>query len=140
MAKIPKGPNNQIDKAYKNMQDFVNEYLRNGRNALEAYLTVYPNSSREAAGSSALRLLKKDDCKKYLELKEAEYREKYEVTHHYLIENLKWAINDAKDQDDKKNLIKAVEVLSKICGLNAPDRSEVEVKGISINYITPGKN
>lgn len=118
---------------------FIDEYIKNGRNGQDAYLLIHPKSSKEAAKTSAARLLSNANVQSVLKFKLAEYKEKYEITKEFLIENLKWAVNDAKEENDKKNLIKAVEVLAKMCGLNEPEKQEIEHSGISIQYIMPGK-
>lgn len=47
--------------------NFCEEYLKNGGNATEAYLTAYNSESRVSAGIEASRLMARTDIKAHLE-------------------------------------------------------------------------
>ena len=45
---------------------FLEEYVRNGFRATEAYMTVYPDAAKETARTRSCQLLKDEKCVKYL--------------------------------------------------------------------------
>ena len=45
---------------------FLEEYVRNGFNATQAYQAIYPNASYETARVRSCKLLKDEKCVKYL--------------------------------------------------------------------------
>ena len=45
---------------------FLEEYVRNGFHGIQAYLTVYPDASRETARTRSYALLNDEKCIKYL--------------------------------------------------------------------------
>lgn len=120
-----------------NQKDFVDEYMINGRNATRAFMKFYKYTNYEAAATMASQLLKKPNVVLYLADKEAEVRQKYSLSKDLLINHLLDTVNDAKNEKDRKNLIKAIEVLNKMVGFNAVEKQEIEHKGITINYIKP---
>ena len=120
-----------------NQKDFVDEYMLNGRNAVKSFMKFYKYSNYNSAGALACQLLKKPNVILYLAEKEAEVRQKYSLSKDLLINHLLDTVNDAKNEKDRKNLIKAIEVLNKMAGYNAVEKQEIEHKGITINYIKP---
>lgn len=49
------------------MMDFCREYVANGGNATQAYLTAYNSDSPVSAGIEGYRLLQRDDIQDYLQ-------------------------------------------------------------------------
>ena len=101
----------------KKQEMFIHEYLVNGFKPCEAYLKVYSNVKRSTAMTEGPALLKKPQVQEFMapllqELSEKEYIKKSEV-----VQTLKDLIVKCLNDDDRKNLLKAIEQLSKIGGL-----------------------
>lgn len=116
---------------------FVNYYLNNGRNALQAYKLVYPNVNDKTAQANASRLLSKAIIQEIIAIEDAKITEKFQITRESMANLLLSCIEDCKEAGDRKNLISAVTTLNKMYGLNSADKVELEAKGIIINYVAP---
>ena len=49
-----------------NTKLFLEEYVRNGFHASQAYATIFPNANEKTANTNAYKLLRDERCKKYL--------------------------------------------------------------------------
>ncbi|MCR4299298.1 MAG: terminase small subunit [Gallionella sp.] len=79
MAK--KKPKTPIKKVLAKASDFVEEYLKNGRNGTRAYMKVYPDiTNPETAKVAASRLLTNVHVSTLLSEREEEIRAKYRLT------------------------------------------------------------
>jgi phage terminase small subunit len=124
-------------KLLKKHELFLDEYLINGRNGTLAYLKVYPKVTRETAKANGHRLLTNADARQYLQERDAEMKEKYSMTKDKIVNILVDLIDEGKEIGDRKNTIAAINTLNKMIGFDAPIKSEVELKGIIINYKKP---
>ena len=104
---------------------FIEIYLANGYNGTQAYLQAYPDSSYDAARSSAPDLLANPCIKNLIEKGREATIKKVQITKEELVQDLIDIKNSTKtDPKQKHNSIKAVEVISKMLGMNEPDRIE----------------
>jgi len=111
---------------------FVIEYLRNGQNATQAYLTVRPNSSIKSAKVSACRLLKKSSV---IEAIKNEVEKRYDesiASREYLINEAHEIGKEARQDKSYGSAIKAIELKGKLNKVF--DSEEPEMKGY-INLI-----
>jgi phage terminase small subunit len=113
---------------------FIENYLANGYNGTQAYLQAYPDSSYDAARSSAPDLLAKPNIKSLIEKGKEATIKRVQITKEELVQDLIDIKNSSKnDPKQKHNAIKSVEVISKMLGLNEPDRVEATIKHIVWN-------
>lgn len=126
----------------KNHQAFCDEYLINGMNAALAYRSVYKTAvSIEASEVSACRLLSNDKVKLYISAAQQASTIKAGITREELIEDLIKIKDDCKAKGVfTTHALKAIDMLCKMQGFNAPDKSEVTHKGITINYNKPNED
>jgi phage terminase small subunit len=118
---------------------FCNEYLSNGLNVLQAYKSVYKCSDK-AAQSNAFRLMENEGVKSYIQQEQNKTAERLEITREFLIKEYLELIESAKSEEyiiDRSNWNKSLAQLTKLLGLDAPDKSEVTHKGVTINIIKP---
>jgi phage terminase small subunit len=104
---------------------FCDEYLANGMNALRAYATVYKVSD-SVAGPSGDRLLKNAKVKEYLQEEGQKTAERLQITKEGLLNDLqdiKMRNLGSRDQLS----IKAIELISKMSGFDAPTRQEISI-------------
>ena len=121
----------------KKHQRFIENYLTNGRNGTKAYMAVYPDANAESANVNSTKLLTNANIRLYLEQEENKITEKFQITRESMANLLLDCIEDCKEASDRKNLIAAVNTLNKMFGINAPEKQEIEHRGINITYINP---
>ena len=108
-------------------QDFILEYISNGFNAIQAYLSAYPTSSLKTANTNAYRLLGKDEIKQEIERQVKEMCDaKYIKAERVLMElaDIAFALKGDEVYDVKAKL-KALELLQKQMGLQTTN-SKIE--------------
>ena len=80
-------------KAMAKAMEFIDEYLANGRNGTRAYLKVYPNAKYDTARTLAPKIFANLRVSKYLEKREVELREKYQLTTDDVMRSLSQALH-----------------------------------------------
>ena len=125
---------------------FADEYLINGMNARHAYLSVYKSVKSEASADvNASKLLSNTKVKDYIAQKQTVTSKKFDITRDYITQEYLSLIESAKIEGidgqgtikDRTNWAKALAQLSKLLGLDASDKLEVEHRGIVVNYVNP---
>ena len=109
---------------------FCNEYLSNGLNGTQAALKAYPNSDYNSAMVMASNLLRKPKIQSYLAEAQAITAKKQDITKEGLIKDLN-AIKlkgEVGDTFEVRNALKAIEMITKMLGFNAPEQSEITFK------------
>jgi len=125
----------------KKHQAFCDEYLTNGMNASQAYMSVYKSVKSEAgARVSSSKLLTNTNIKAYIADAQAKSSANAGVTRDEIIADLKKIKDECKAKGEyPPHALKAIEILNKMCGFNEPDKSEIQHKGLTVNYIKPKK-
>ena len=54
-----------------------------------------------------------------------------------ILDELELILNTAKNSDNLIAALKSLDQLSKVVGAYAPEKSEIEHKGVTINYVKP---
>ena len=106
-------------------QAFCDEYLSNGFNATRAYKTVYSVSDK-IAGASGVRLLENAKVKEYIEIERQKTYEKKIVTKEELLRDLQ-EIKDRNRGVRDQTAMKAIEIINKMSGFDAPVKSEITI-------------
>jgi phage terminase small subunit len=104
---------------------FCDEYLSNGMNALQAYKSIYKVSDK-VAGASGVRLLDNVNVKEYLQIEGQKTAEKLQITKEELLRDLQ----DIKDRNKgvrDQTAMKAIEIINKMSGFDAPVKSEITI-------------
>ena len=104
---------------------FCDEYLSNGLNGTQAYKTVYKVGDK-VAGASAPRLLENVRVKEYIKEQQEITSQRLQITKEDLIKDL-IDIKDNNKDDAPPFAIKAIEVINKMLGYNATEKSEVTI-------------
>ena len=104
---------------------FCDEYLSNGMNALQAYKSVYKVSDK-VAGASGVRLLDNVNVKEYLQIEREKTAERLQITKEELLNDLVDIKNNNKGIRDQ-TAMKAIELISKMSGFDAPTRQEISI-------------
>jgi phage terminase small subunit len=105
---------------------FCDEYLSNGLNATQAYKTIYKVSDK-VAGSSGPRLMENDRIKEYLQQEGEKTAQRLQITKEELLNDLVDIKNNNKGVRDV-TAMKAIELISKMSGFDAPTRQEISIK------------
>ncbi len=116
---------------------FVDEYLVNGFNATQAYLTVYTDcKSEDGARASSSKLLTNPNIQEYLEEARKEIKEMSRMSK---AEKLEIAEEIMTDKAGERTLdrLKAMEIHNKMTGDNEPDKVEHSGEGFNLNVIKP---
>lgn len=104
---------------------FCDEYLSNGLNGTQAYKKVY-KVGEKAAEASASRLLLNVKIKEYIKEQQEMTAQRLEIKKEDLIQDLIDIKNNNKE-DAPPFAIKAIEVINKMLGYNATEKSEVTI-------------
>ena len=150
------------DKLSDRHRQFCDEYLSNGMNATQAYLSVYKSVKKEeTARVNGSKLLTNTNIKKYIADKQANLSKKFEVTREKLGKMLldrAELVNKMQELAKKDKLTsteesqyarllmllkasdgnKAIDLLGKMFGLNEPSLHEHKHEGINFNILKPG--
>jgi phage terminase small subunit len=106
-------------------KSFCDEYLANGMNALRAYATVYKVSD-SVAGPSGDRLLKNVKVKDYIQEQQEITSQRLNITKEQLLSDLQDIKNRNMGVRDALS-IKAIEVMNKMSGFDAPIKQEITI-------------
>lgn len=104
---------------------FCDEYLANGMNATQAYKSVYKVTDK-VAGPSGDRLLKNVKIEEYLHEQQQKTSERLQITKEELLRDLQ----DIKDRNKgvrDATAMKAIEIINKMSGFDAPIKSEITI-------------
>jgi phage terminase small subunit len=104
---------------------FCDEYLSNGLNGTQAYKKVYKVNDK-VAEASASRLLLNVKVKEYIQEQQEITSQRLQITKEDLIKDL-IDIKDNNKEDAPPFAIKAIEVINKMLGYNATEKSEVTI-------------
>jgi len=104
---------------------FCDEYLSNGLNATQAYKSVYKTNDK-VAEASASRLLLNVKVKEYLQIEGEKTAQKLQITKEELLIDLVDIKNNNKGVRDAISM-KAIELISKMSGFDAPTRQEISI-------------
>jgi hypothetical protein len=105
-------------------------------NGTQAYLSAYPNATLRTAQENSFKLLNNTEIKARIEEVRQKTSETLQISKESLIKDL-IKIRDMCAEDPKfaHNSIKAVEVINKMLGYNAPIKADVRTEGeITINF------
>lgn len=119
----------------KNLSDrhkrFVDEYLINGFNGTQAYISVYGEMDRENAGVSSSRLLNNVNIIEYLESEKKRLNSVINRTKEDNIRDLIDILNTYKDDGKTvNNSLKAIEIINKMLGWNEPDKQSIDFNNL----------
>lgn len=120
-----------IQKLTNNEKIFIKEYLSNGFNQTQAYLKAFPKATYTTAATEGGRLVRKPYIKDAIEKEITKTGERIDLRKEDLINDL-LKIKEMCISEDKRsihNAIKAVEVLNKMLGYNAPEKTDVNLSG-----------
>lgn len=110
---------------------FSHEYVKHW-NQTDSYMVAYPKSTKKAATSSASELLTNPNILAYIEEIQKDMQKLSGLSMLSNLNHLK-DILQPKRMEATKDQIKAIEVINKMLGLNSPEKSEVDHKGVTIN-------
>ena len=105
---------------------FCDEYLSNGLNALRAYAAVYKVSD-SVAGPSGDRLLKNAKIDLYIKQEQEKTSQRLNITKEQMLIDLENIKNRNMGVRDSIS-IKAIEVINKMSGFDAPTRQEITIQ------------
>jgi hypothetical protein len=130
----------------KRHKAFADEYLSNGMNGTQAYLSVYKGVKKEeTARVNSSKLLTNTNIKAYIEEKQKELAKSKQIDQEFIIneylqllDSCKVEGNDGKGTiKDRTNWAKALAQLTKMLGLDAVQKIEIDHKGFKgLNIIT----
>jgi phage terminase small subunit len=104
---------------------FCDEYLANGLNATKSYKTIYKVSDK-VAGASGPRLMENVRIKEYLQQEGEKTAQRLNITKERLLLDLEDIKNRNMGVRDSLS-IKAIEVMNKMSGFDAPTRQEISI-------------
>jgi len=92
---------------------FIDEYIKNGGNGTEAYMSAYPESSKEAAKSSASDLLTNPNILEEINNKLGAQK----VTEEFIVDGLRSIAVDYRGAKTIMAAVKSYEILGKMKGM-----------------------
>ena len=139
----------EMQKLNNRHKAFCDEYLANGLNGTQAYLSIYKSVKKEkTAEAAASRLLSNVKVKAYIAEKQKENQKKIDIDQKFILDEYMQLLESCKAEGmdgagtikDRTNWAKALAQLSKMLGLDAPEKQEIEHKGITINITKPTRD
>ena len=128
-------------------QLFCETYLCNGRNATQAYLSVYKKVAEPTARANGSKLLTITNIANFISQRTNDYSQNLGITRDSQLEKLKDLYQLSYAVGDNKGCIKAIEVQNKMLGLDAPTKLEltgkdggnlkVEIKPLPLEWLQP---
>ena len=112
----------------KKQMAFLDELFINGFNATQAYLSVYKGVSEDTAKANGSKLLANANVKEEYERRQAENRIKYEVNKDEVVEVVKKILKTTDFNPVHTANLKAADLLCKMFGYNATEKSEITIK------------
>lgn len=118
---------------------FADEYLINGMNATQAYLSVYKSVKKtRTAEVNGNKILSNAEVKAYIAERQKENQKKIEIDQEWILREYMELLKSCKDEGldgggtikDRTNWAKSLAQLTKMLGLDAPEKQEVEHKGL----------
>lgn len=106
-------------------KSFCDQYLSNGMNATQAYKSVYKVSDK-VAGTGGPRLMENVGIQEYIQKEQNKISEKLEIKKEDLIRDLIKIKND-NIEDSPPFSIKAIEVINKMMGFDAPIKQDITI-------------
>lgn len=106
---------------------FIAEYIKNGYNATQAYLSIRPEVSYETAATNAGRLLKNAEVIEALETRSNRTLNKAIASREHLISEAHDILEAAKQEKQYSTALNAVDLKAKLNKLY--DKSEPETEG-----------
>jgi phage terminase small subunit len=113
-------------------QQFIDEYLSNGMNGTQAYKKVYPSVQDNSARINANKLLTRTDVAEEVKKRQEATANKLEITREFIVQEYLELINSAKNDElgpDRNNWNKSLQQLSKLLGLNEPEKQDITFDG-----------
>lgn len=104
----------------KKKEDFCVEYVKNGFNATQAYMSAFSTTNDNTATKNSNKLLREANVIEYIQLIKEELLLNDDISKIDVIRILKEQVQDCINKNDKRNLFKALDMLCKIGGLYAP--------------------
>jgi len=115
---------------------FCQHYAEYG-NATQAYLFAFPKVTYGSARELGARMLSVDEIAEKIEQIKEEFAVEYKQSKDGTIRDLINSAEEAKAQGQFSAYAKLREMIIKMCGFYAPEKSEITHKGITINYTKP---
>jgi len=119
---------------------FVSLYMLSG-NAAESFKKVFPNTSDKNVKKSCYRILNHRYVIYELNRRNKEINKKMDkkiiMNRERILTELESILELTKGKEQYPAALKALDQLARVTGAYAPEKSEVEHKGITINYIQP---
>ena len=113
---------------------FAEEYMTNGFNSTQAYMKVYgPNIEYDTAKVNGSKLLTHTNVKLIIGEIKGEIAAKNEINREEIISLTKEILLNNLEKSPQHSL-KAIEILTKMGGLNAAEKQEIKHLGVNINY------
>lgn len=126
----------------RNIERMVNHYIKSG-NYVDAYLKTYNPKvkTKTVIKMNAYRIFNEPYFTYYLNKRTKELNDKMDkeliMDRERILKELEEILLKTKDKEQYATALKALDQLSKILGAYAPEKSEIEHKGIVINYVKP---
>ena len=106
---------------------FCDEYLANGLNGTQAYLSVYKSvKSDEVAAVNASKLLRNTKVIDYIKLEQEKTSSKLEITRESVLMDLQ-RIKENNEGDNPQTSLKALDLIIKVLGFNAPTEQKINL-------------
>jgi hypothetical protein len=105
---------------------FIAEYLNNGHNGLQAYLTIKPHVRPSTARVASSEIMQKAHIRAYVEAYKRSTIIKGELTKAQLLDHTKWGIETARSKEELSALFKGIE-----CGARLINAYDIEADDVN---------
>ena len=119
-------------------EKFCQHYAEYG-NCTQAYLHAYPKVKYNSAKTLGAELLTIIDILDRIEQIKEEFAVSIQQSKERTVEALISSAEEAKIAGQFSAYAKLRDMVIKMCGFYEPEKSEIELKGITLNYISPDK-
>lgn len=119
---------------------FIQEYLFGARPyvQVEAYMKAYPNCTRSSAKAQASRLMARANIRAEIRRQRDNIMFDYDINRQWVIDQYMDMMESCLDNDenivDRTNWNKALAQLTKLLGLDEPDRMNINIKEFKAKF------
>ena len=111
---------------------FCDEYLANGFNGTQAYLSAYPSVKREeTAAAAATRMLKNVKVQEYIKSEQDKMSDNLHITRETILNDLK-RMQERTESTNPNASLKSIDLMCKLLGLYEPIKQDVTSNGNQI--------
>jgi phage terminase small subunit len=124
-------------------KNVIDNYLSNGLNKTQAVIDA--GYSKKYANTNVKQIFDRPEVKAYIALKQDELAAEKRIDREFILNEYLQLLDSCKKEGldgagnikDRSNWAKSLSQLTKMLGMDAPEKTEIDIKGATINILNP---